>query len=84
MFNKDPLRPRQLLMHKREIRRLYARTKQDGYALIPLSLYFKGPRVKVEVGLARGKKLYDKRETAAARDAKREMDRAMKSRRNYD
>ena len=84
VFNKDPLRPRQLLMHKREIRRLYARTKQDGYALIPLSLYFKGPRVKVEVGLARGKKLYDKRETAAARDAKREMDRAMKSRRNYD
>ena len=84
VFNKDPLRPRQLLMHKREIRRLYARTKQDGYALIPLSLYFKGPRVKIEVGLARGKKLYDKRETAAARDAKREMDRAMKSRRNYD
>ena len=84
VFNKDPLRPRQLLMHKREIRRLYAKTKQDGYALIPLSLYFKGPRVKLEVGLARGKKLYDKRESAAARDAKREMDRAMKSRRNYD
>ncbi len=83
VFNKDPLRPRQLLMHKREIRRLYAKTKQDGYALIPLSLYFKGPRVKLEVGLARGKKLYDKRESAAARDAKREMDRAMKSRRNY-
>ena len=84
VFNKDPLRPRQLLMHKREIRRLYAKTKQDGYALIPLSLYFKGPRVKLEVGLARGKELYDKRESAAARDAKREMDRAMKSRRNYD
>ena len=84
VFNKDPLRPRQLLMHKREIRRLYAKTKQDGFALIPLSLYFKGPRVKLEVGLARGKKLYDKRESAAARDAKREMDRAMKSRRNYD
>ena len=83
VFNKDPLRPRQLLMHKREIRRLYAKPKQDGYALIPLSLYFKGPRVKLEVGLARGKKLYDKRESAAARDAKREMDRAMKSRRNY-
>ena len=83
VFNKDPLRPRQLLMHKREIRRLYAKTKQDGYALIPLSLYFKGPRVKLEVGLARGKKLYDKRESAAARDAKREMDRALKSRRNY-
>ena len=80
IFNKDPIRPRRLLMHKREIMRLFARIKQDGYSLIPLSVYFKGPRVKLSLGLARGKKLYDKRESAAKRDAKREMDRAMKSR----
>ena len=80
IFNKDPRRPRRLLMHKREIKRLFARIKQDGYSLIPLSVYFKGPRVKLSLGLARGKKLYDKRESAAKRDAKREMDRAMKSR----
>ena len=80
IFNKDPRRPRRLLMHKREIMRLFARIKQDGYSLIPLSVYFKGPRVKLRLGLARGKKLYDKRESAAKRDAKREMDRAMKSR----
>ncbi len=81
IFNRDPRRPRRLLMHKREILRLYMKVKQDGYALVPLSVYFKGPRVKVELALARGKKLYDKREAAAVRDAKREMDRAMKSRR---
>ena len=80
IFNKDPRRPRRLLMHKREIMRLFARIKQDGYSLIPLSVYFKGPRVKLSLGLARGKKLYDKRESAAKRDATREMDRAMKSR----
>ena len=80
IFKKDPRRPRRLLMHKREIMRLFARIKQDGYSLIPLSVYFKGPRVKLSLGLARGKKLYDKRESAAKRDAKREMDRAMKSR----
>ena len=80
IFNKDPLRARRLLMHKREILKLFGRIKQDGYSLIPLSLYFSGPRVKVEIGLAKGKKLYDKREAAAARDAKREMDRTMKSR----
>ena len=80
IFNKDPRRPRRLLMHKGEIMRLFARIKQDGYSLIPLSVYFKGPRVKLSLGLARGKKLYDKRESAAKRDAKREMDRAMKSR----
>ena len=80
IFNKDPRRPRRLLMHKREIMRLFARIKQAGYSLIPLSVYFKGPRVKLRLGLARGKKLYDKRESAAKRDAKREMDRAMKSR----
>ena len=80
IFNKDPMRQRRLLMHKREIMRLFAHIKQDGYSLIPLSIYFRGPRVKLELGLAKGKKLYDKRDSAAARDAKREMDRAIKSR----
>ena len=80
IFNKDPMCQRRLLMHKREILRLFARIKQDGYSLIPLSIYFRGPRVKLELGLAKGKKLYDKRDSAAARDAKREMDRAIKSR----
>ncbi len=80
IFNKDPRRNRKLLMHKREIMRLFGKIKQDGYSLIPLSIYFKGPRVKLEIGLAKGKKLYDKRESSAKKDAKREMDRAMKSR----
>lgn len=80
IFNKDPLRPRRLLMHKREIMRLFGRVKQDGYALIPLSVYFRGSLAKVEVALARGKKLYDKREDAAKKDAKRQIDRAMKGR----
>ena len=78
IFNRDPLRPRRLLMHKREIMRLLGIVKQDGYSLIPLSLYFKGSRVKVQVGLCRGKKLYDKREDAAKRDMKREAQRSMK------
>lgn len=80
IFNKDPRRPRRLLMHKREILKLFNKVKQDGYSLVPVKIYFKGPRVKLEVGLARGKKLYDKREAAAKRDAKRMMDRAMKTR----
>ena len=80
IFNKDPRRNRKLLMHKREIMRLFGKIKQDGYSLVPLSIYFKGPYVKLEVGLARGKKLYDKRDSAAKKDAKREIDRAMKSR----
>ena len=80
IFNKDPMRPRKLLMHRKELNRLYAKIKQDGYSLVPLSVYFKNARVKVEIGLARGKKLYDKRDAAAAKDARREMDRAMKSR----
>ena len=80
IFNRDPVRPRRLLMHKREILKLFAKVKQDGYSLVPLAVYFKGPRVKLEVGLAKGKKLYDKREAAAKRDAKREMDRAIKMR----
>ena len=80
IFNKDPMRQRKLLMHKREIMRLYGKIKQDGLALIPLSVYFNNAKVKVELGLARGKKLHDKRDAAAARDARREMDRALKSR----
>lgn len=81
IFNKEPRRPRQLLMHKREIYRLGAKMQQSGYTLIPLSVYFSGPRVKVELGLAKGKKLYDKRDSAAQRDAKREIDRRMKEQR---
>ena len=80
IFNKDPRRPRQLLMHKREILKLFGKMKQDGYALIPLSIYLSRARVKLEIGLAKGKKLYDKRESAAKRDAKREMDRTLKTR----
>ena len=79
-FNKDPVRPRRLLMHKREIRKLHALVKQDGYTLVPLSVYFKDSRVKVEVGLCKGKKNYDKRAAMAQRDTKREIDRAMKVR----
>ena len=81
IFNKDPRRNRRLLMHKREILRLFGKIKQDGYSLIPLTVYFKNSRVKLELGLAKGKKLYDKRDSVAARDAKREIDRTMKSRR---
>ena len=80
IFNREPLRPRRLLLHKREILRLFGLMKQQGYTLIPLSLYFKGSLVKVQVGLCRGKKLYDKREDAARRDMKREADRAPKER----
>ena len=80
IFNRDPRRIRRLLMHRREIMRLLGKVKQDGYSLIPLSVYFKGSRVKVKVGLCKGKKLYDKRQSAAERDAKRQIDRAMKER----
>ena len=80
IFNRDPLRVRRLLMHKREIMKLFGTVKQDGCSLIPLSLYFKGSKVKVEVGLWKGKKLYDKRADMAKRDANREMDRALKER----
>ena len=83
IFNRNPLRARRLLMHKKEILRLYGKVKQDGYALVPLSIYFKGPRIKLEVGLCKGKKLYDKRDAAAARDAKREMERHMKDRSRF-
>lgn len=78
IFNKDPLRKRKILMHKREIARLYGLSKQQGLTLIPLRLYWKGSHVKMELGLCKGKKLYDKRDDMAKRDAKREADRAMK------
>ncbi|MBR0343483.1 MAG: SsrA-binding protein SmpB [Oscillospiraceae bacterium] len=84
VFNRDPLRPKRLLMHKREILRLYGQVKQEGLALIPLSLYFKGSRVKVQLGLCKGKKLYDKRATEAEREMKRVAERAMKDRRNIE
>ena len=79
-FNTDPMRVRRLLLHKREINRLYGLVKQQGYSLIPLSLYFKGSRVKVQLGLCKGKKLYDKRADMAKRDAQRDMERALKER----
>ena len=79
IFNKDPLRTRRLLMHKREINKLFGLVQREGYALIPLSVYFKGSRIKVEVALAKGKKLYDKRASNAERDAKREIERELKS-----
>ena len=84
IFNRDPLRSRRLLMHKREIMRLYGQVKQEGLALIPLSLYFKGSRVKVQLGLCKGKKLYDKRAAEAEREMKRVAERAMKDRRNIE
>ena len=80
IFNREPRRERKLLMHKRELMKLCGLVSQKGYTLIPLSLYFSGKNVKVEVGLCRGKKLYDKRDSAAAREADREMDRRMKER----
>ncbi len=82
IFNKDPLRDRKLLMHKREILKLFNNIKKDGVSIIPLSLYLKGPVVKMEIGLCRGKKLYDKRDAIAARDVKREIDRSMRDKNN--
>ena len=78
IFNKDPMRVRKLLMHKREIMRLYGLIKQEGYSIIPISLYFKGSRVKMQIGLCKGKKLYDKRADIAAKDAKRNIERHLK------
>ncbi|NLB29747.1 MAG: SsrA-binding protein SmpB [Clostridiales bacterium] len=80
IFNRDPVRPRRLLMHKREILKLHQRTSQEGLTIVPLSVYLKNSFVKVEIGLAKGKKLYDKRDAAASRDASREIDRRMKNR----
>ena len=79
-YNPDPRRVRRLLMHRREIMRLLGKVKQDGYSLIPLSVYLKGSLVKVKLGLCKGKKLYDKRQTEANKDAKRQIERAMKER----
>ena len=78
IWSKDPMRVRKLLMHKREINKLFGTLQQQGLSLIPLSAYFKGSMVKLELGLCKGKKLYDKREDAARKSAKRDIDRAMK------
>ena len=84
IFNRDPMRDKKLLMHKREIMKLAGLVGQKGYTLVPLSFYFSGPRIKVEIGLCRGKKLYDKRDSDAQREAGREMERYEKSsRRDY-
>ncbi len=78
IFNKDPLRVKKLLMHRHEINKLAGKIKEKGYTLVPLQVYFKEGKVKVEIGLARGKKLYDKRETIAKKDARRETEREFK------
>ena len=83
IFNRDPLRNKKLLMHKHEILKLSQKIKEKGFSLVPLKVYLKGSRVKVELALVQGKKLYDKRETIAKRDAQREMDRAARSRMKY-
>ena len=80
VFNKDPMRVRRLLMHKKEILKLFGTLQQQGLSLIPISLYFKGSKVKMQVGLCKGKKLYDKRASIAEKDAKRNIDRALKER----
>ncbi len=80
VFNKDPMRVRKLLMHKKQIMQLLGKVKQEGLTLIPVSLYFKGSRVKIQIGLCKGKKLHDKREDMAARAAKRDIERAVKER----
>ena len=84
IFNRDPLRDKKLLMHKKEIMKLGGLVAQKGYTLVPLSLYFSGKNVKVEIGLCRGKKLYDKRDSLAEKQAGREMDRRMKEQSRYD
>lgn len=80
IFNRDPVRPRKILMHKREILKLFGQLKTQGLTLIPVSLYFKGSRVKMQVGLCKGKKLYDKRDDLAKKAAKRDIERAVKER----
>lgn len=80
IFNRDPTRPRRLLLHKREILRLFGEVKKDGVTVVPLSLYLKGSLVKVELGVCKGKKLYDKREASAKRDADRNIERTLKDR----
>jgi len=80
IFNRDPMRDKRLLMHKREIRKLHDQVKREGLTLIPLSMYFKGSRVKIQVGLCKGKKLHDKRDSIAKREIERKIDRAIKTR----
>ncbi|MBZ0157672.1 MAG: SsrA-binding protein SmpB [Alphaproteobacteria bacterium] len=80
IMNHDPLRTRKLLLHRKEIERIKGKAQQKGYTLVPLKIYFKGPFAKVEIGLAKGKKVYEKRETIKEREAKRDIERAMKSR----
>ena len=84
IFNKDPMRIRRLLMHKKEINKLLGLVTQQGLTLVPLSMYFRGSRVKLEIGLCKGKKLYDKRDTEAKKQAGRDIERAMKSRSHDD
>lgn len=83
IFNKDPMRQRKLLMHKKEIIKLFSLVGREGYSLIPISVYFKRSRIKISVGLCKGKKLYDKREDIAKRDSKRNIDRAVKAAASY-
>lgn len=78
IFNKDPLRVRRLLLHKREINRLFGKVKQDGMTLVPLSIYFNGSLIKLEIALAKGKKIYDKRDTIAKKEAERRIARSIK------
>lgn len=82
IFNRDPMRAKKLLMHKKEINKLYGLTKQQGYAIIPLSVYFKKGKAKVQLGLCKGKKLYDKREDAAKKSAARSIERAVRGEKN--
>lgn len=79
IFNKDPLRDRKLLLNKRELNKLFIKVKQDGYSLIPITLYFKGSLVKLELGVGKGKKLYDKRQDIAKKDAERRMQKARRA-----
>ena len=82
IFNRDPLRPKKLLMHKKEINKLFGLMKQQGYAIIPLSVYFKNGRAKLKIGLCKGKKLYDKREDAAKKAANRDIERSLRADKN--
>ena len=79
IYNKDPLRDRKLLLNKKEINKLFGKIKQDGFSLIPINLYFKGSLVKLELGIGKGKKLYDKREDIAKKDAERRMQKALRN-----
>lgn len=84
IFNRDPYREKKLLMHKKEIMKLFGLVTQKGFALVPLSLYFSGKNVKMEIGLCRGKKLYDKRDAAAEKEANRQIEREFRGRNKYE